>query len=156
MKVNFETGFKILMNVEGGYCDDKNDCGGKTKYGISQKAYPNLVIVDLTIAKAKEIYKRDYWDKCRCDDLPPSLDIAVFCAAVNMGVPVASSLLQQTLGVSADGKIGNQTISAAKKADEVVLRNYFIYCMYHYSQCKTYQHHGKGWRNRLLTVSGAI
>lgn len=38
----------------------KNDPGGKTKYGISQKAYPALNIKALTLNEVKKIYFRDY------------------------------------------------------------------------------------------------
>ena len=40
----FDKSFEVLMRVEGGYVDDPNDKGGKTKYGISQKSYPNIDI----------------------------------------------------------------------------------------------------------------
>ena len=33
----FERIFDYLLRVEGGYSDDKNDKGGKTKFGITEE-----------------------------------------------------------------------------------------------------------------------
>lgn len=35
--------------------------------------YPNLDIKNLTVAQAKEIYKRDWWDKMNMDRYPVAL-----------------------------------------------------------------------------------
>lgn len=156
MKANFEAGFKAVIGVEGGLVNDPNDKGGLTKYGISKKAFPNLDIANLTLDDAKRIYKQNYWDKCRCDDLPASFDIAVFDTAVNMGIKEASILLQKTLGVTADGIIGNKTLAAAKTAGETELRRFFLLRLYDYSQFESYKHYKKGWLNRLLDISEVV
>lgn len=52
--------FKLMQN-EGVYFFDKDDKGGETKYGISKKSYPLLDIKNLTLDKAKEIYKNDFY-----------------------------------------------------------------------------------------------
>ena len=60
-----------------GYVNDPKDPGGETNYGISKRAYPDVDIKNLTEDGAKDIYKRDYWDKNKCEDLsedrPPYL-----------------------------------------------------------------------------------
>ncbi len=114
----FDFAFNHLMELESGYVNDKYDRGGRTKYGISQKAYPKLNIKKLTLEDAKAIYLRDYWKKANCHKLPPRLALAVFDAAVNHGVKKSIVLLQQTIKVRADGVNGPVTQKAARKRDK--------------------------------------
>lgn len=55
--IAFETG----GDRDGGYTNDPDDKGGKTKWGISSKSYPSLVIEDITFNQAKQIYYNDYY-----------------------------------------------------------------------------------------------
>jgi lysozyme family protein len=107
---------QFVLDYEGGYTIDPDDPGGATKFGISQKSYPDLNILDLTLDEAKAIYRRDYWTPCHCDDLPRPLAIAVFDCAVNQGVGEAIRLMQKSLAVKDDGEIGPITQYAFKKA----------------------------------------
>lgn len=81
----FELAFSFSKQWEGGYVNNPKDPGGETKYGISKKAYPNLDIKRLSLEEAKEIYRRDYWEK-----LPSisndGLRIAAFDTAINVGI----------------------------------------------------------------------
>ena len=79
---DFERAFDLLMESEGGYSDDPADPGGETNFGISKRAYPKEDIRFLTLERAKEIYKRDYWDAIRADDLPYPINILIFDAAL--------------------------------------------------------------------------
>jgi hypothetical protein len=63
MSEHFERAVAFVLRHEGGYVNDPRDPGGETKYGISKRAYPRLDIKGLTEADAKEIYRRDYWEK---------------------------------------------------------------------------------------------
>lgn len=80
----FAAALELLLHFEGGYVNDPNDAGGETKYGISKRAYPNLDIASLTKSDAAEIYLRDYWDACRCSEMPEPLSLSVFDYAVNI------------------------------------------------------------------------
>lgn len=99
---SFERAFDFLMFVEGGYVNNKYDKGGKTKYGISKKAYPQEDIENLTIERAKEIYRRDYWESVYCDNLIPNLALVVFDFAVNSGVSTAVKYLQRAVNIYRD------------------------------------------------------
>lgn len=156
MENNFNLAFDLLIRLEGGITNDPNDNGGLTKYGISQRAFPNLDITALTLEEAKEIYKKNYWDVCRCDELPASFDIAVFDSAVNQGPTQAIKLLQRAIGVLDDGVIGKLTIDACRAAGAAELRNFMLRRLFHYSQLEDYKHYKKGWFNRILAVSEAI
>ena len=156
MNNNFDAAFDVLMNIEGGLVDDPNDIGGLTKYGISKRAYPNLDIEHLTIEQAQQIYKKDYWDKCKCDDLPPAFDIVVFDTAVNMGCVKAAILLQKAVREKVDGVIGQNTITATNNAGQDELRRFLLYRLFEYSQQRGYAYYKNGWFNRLLILSGVI
>ena len=131
MNVDFEKSVEFTLKMEGGSSveNDPNDPGGKTKYGISQKAFPNLNIDTLTLEEAKEIYRKNYWQACRCDELPFEFAVCVFDTAVNQGVNKAKRLLQIALGVTVDGVIGDKTIAAAFKAGPTLVRKFLAYRM---------------------------
>jgi lysozyme family protein len=110
----FDTALRFILDAEGGYVNDPDDAGGETNYGISKRAYPDLDIASLTRYDAENIYYRDYWLRCQCNELPDQFAIAVFCSAVNHGADRAVRLLQETLQVDIDGVIGQHTIAAAR------------------------------------------
>ncbi len=112
---------KTLVN-EGGYVNDPSDRGGETNYGISKRSYPNVDIQNLTVADAKEIYKRDYWDRLRADEIgSQQVAFELFDTAVNMGVRTASKLIQGCVGSHPDGVIGNMTLQSINNVDEELL-----------------------------------
>lgn len=98
-----------------GYVNIKGDRGGLTSYGIAQNMHPEIDINSLTLAKAMEVYRRDFWIPARCEEMPGKYAVVHFDAAVNHGVVRARKLLQQGLGVTADGVIGPGTLNALKK-----------------------------------------
>ena len=84
--ITFDDYFEWLMRWEGeAYEDDPDDPGGRTKYGIDQRSHPNVDIRNLTRDQAKAIYRRDYWDAVKADELPPGLRLVVVDIAVNNG-----------------------------------------------------------------------
>jgi lysozyme family protein len=86
MDSSFDRAWEIVKGFEGGYTKDPNDPGGETKYGISKRAYPDEDIVGLTEKRARQIFRRDYWDRVGCGDLPVPLDIIVADTAFNCGI----------------------------------------------------------------------
>lgn len=116
MMYDWEKAIAFVLRAEGGYTLDPHDKGGETNFGISKRSYPKLDIKNLTEEKAKSIYQKDYWQFCKCDELPSPLAIAVFDAAVNQGQGAAPRMLQIALRVNVDGVIGDKTIAAAFKS----------------------------------------
>ena len=110
--MNFSTAFDYVILKEGGYSDDPLDRGGKTKFGISQAAYPSLNVAEITLAQAKNIYHKDYWEVIKADRLPPPIAFVLFDMAVNQGAGAAALALQEAAGVLQDAKIGPITIEA--------------------------------------------
>lgn len=160
--MNFDKAFDLLIGHEGGFTDNRSDpgnwTGGKvgvgvnkgTKYGIASNSYPNLDIKNLTLDQAKAIYKRDYWNKVKGDELPQELAFHVFDMAVNSGISRGIKLLQKTVGTNQDGLIDPATLAAVKKMDShkaVLLYN--AHRLQFYTSLSTFSTFGKGWVNRV-------
>lgn len=145
----FDYALKLILRHEGGYVNDLKDPGGETKYGISKRAYPNEDIKNLTIERAGQLYKRDYWDKIKGDDLPEAIAVTVFDFAVNAGVRRAVRMMQRLLNVPSDGIIGAKTLAAAKKANQDdFVTDYASERVNYYMMLKTFKRFGGGWLRR--------
>lgn len=133
--MSFNKAFKLTIGHEGGYTTDPDDRGNwtsgvigeghlkGTKYGISAMSYPDLNIGGLTVDQAKEIYKQDFWDKMKADEVDLDIGIELFDTAVNTGIGKATRIFQEALNLSnrnekdysniiVDGQIGAKTIGA--------------------------------------------
>lgn len=149
----FDEAFRIVVGHEGGYVDDPRDPGGRTKFGISQRSYPNLDIGALTLDDAKRIYKRDFWERAHCHIMDPGLALIVFDAAVNNGVGQAARWLQAALGVTVDGVIGPATRAALAQANaEEVLTELHASRIYMMAGLSTWKTFGRGWSRRLARL----
>lgn len=152
--MEFTKAFTVLLGFEGtAFTETKGDDGKKTKYGISEKAYPTLDIENLTQDKAESIYGTDYWLKCKISYLPESLQYMVFDTAVNCGQGTAIMILQKAGGVTADGLIGDHTIAAAEK---VTIEMYADARKAHYNDViianPTDEKFRTGWFNRVEKI----
>lgn len=123
----FQKAFDNLIKEEGGYVNDPDDPGGETKYGVSKRSYPHLNINKLTLNDVSKIYRKDFYDVLRCDELPTDrVAQEVLEQGVNMGVKTVISFLQivaKSVGspIDVDGKIGPKTLGALKRIPEDVL-----------------------------------
>lgn len=104
-----------------GYVNDPLDRGGETKFGVSKNANPDINITTLNWADAKKIYFNRYWLPSHCHELTSKLSILHFDSAVNHGVVRANRFLQEASNVKSDGIIGNITLDAIRKLNEVDL-----------------------------------
>lgn len=129
----FDVAFAEIVIKEGGYSDDKRDSGGKTNWGVTEVvARANGFVGDmrnLQQAEAKKIYKSQYWDILRLDDISIiSADVAheMFDTSVNMGAGIAGKFLQRALNVlnlgaslfpdiTVDGLVGPVSVAALRK-----------------------------------------
>lgn len=150
--MSFETAVEFVLSKEGGLSDDPEDPGGLTQWGISQRSYPKLDIRNLTRDEAKEIYRRDYWDKCRCEELPPGLDLLVFDSAVNQGPRAAIQMLQDAVRTTPDGVLGPLTMAAVRKvAPESLCVEFASQRMEAYGRNPKFLRFGLGWSRRLIS-----
>lgn len=151
--MDFETAFDKVVGHEGGYNNIGRDPGGETKFGISKKSYPLEDIRNLTLARAREIYKRDFWDWCHTEDLHPGLRHFYFDSAVNCGRGWAVSELQRSLGLIPDAVFGPKTYAAVKAASpHHILRTMFVARSLVYALSPNDSYFGAGWYGRLYDV----
>lgn len=136
---DFEKAITTVLNNEGGFSNNKNDPGGATNYGVSLRflrstgEYGDIDgdgdidqddIKMLTQEKAKELYRREFWDKYHYgmifDDKTAT---KIFDIAVNCGPGTAARLIQKAVNsirqadkeitlIKVDGVMGPKTIEA--------------------------------------------
>ncbi len=166
MERNFPEALAHTLRFEGGWANHPSDPGGATMKGVTHKTYADYLgravshdelraIPDDHLA---DIYRKRYWDACRCDELPDGLDLAVFDTAVNTGPAQAARLLQRIVGVPADGAIGPKTIVAVNDYVEAhglheLIEAYTEARQNFYRLLPTYVHFGEGWRKRADGVA---
>jgi lysozyme family protein len=86
----------------------------------------------------------------RADNLPSGLDYAVFDYAVNSGPSRAIKHLQEVLGVTADGIMGNVTIARASEPEtKDKIRALCDRRMKFLRGLPTWETFGKGWSRRV-------
>jgi lysozyme family protein len=117
----FDRSVELILALEGEFSRHPQDGGGLTRWGISQRAYPQLDLDALTRAGAIAIYRRDYWARVLGDDLPPALALVLFDWAVHAGVGTAVQRLQRLVGATQDGKLGRRTLAAALRFEPATL-----------------------------------
>ena len=171
MKQNADISIRKILEHEGGFVNHPKDPGGATNKGITiatfrQYIKRNGTIADLkamTIAQAVKVYKAQYWDKVRADELPSGIDYTVADFAVNSGPSRAVRYLQAALNVAQDGVIGSQTIAAAQAADpKTIIRRINadrLAFMKRIRNGKLWKTFGRGWQRRVddvLSTSLAI
>ena len=113
---NFNDAISFVLQKEGGRANVKDDKGGLTRFGISSKAYPSEDIENLSLDRAKFLYKRDYWDK---NNLGKIIDVQKATAAldtvVNHGrgpILIQEALSRAGASLKVDGLIGTNTLNA--------------------------------------------
>lgn len=151
-----------VLGHEGGFTLNRKDRGnwtsgivgvGKlkgTKWGISAMSYPHLDIASLTREQAIAIYRRDFWDAVKGDQLPPMLAYQALDVAVNHGPDRGRRLLQRAARVVDDGIIGPITLAALKRSDPNDLTFLFLAeRLEFYTTLSTWSEFGKGWARRV-------
>ncbi len=146
----FDKALAFVLKHEGGYVNDPRDPGGETNFGICKASYPSVDIKALTRDAAAAIYRRDYWDRAGCGNLPPGVAVLHFDTAVNQGPGAAAKFLQLAAGVEADGKIGPKTLAAVQRAKSAdLLTEYTARRADHYGRLPHFPTYGLGWMRRL-------
>lgn len=158
MNRNFERALSAVLKHEGGYVDHPKDPGGATNLGVTigtlsgwlgRKA-TKAEVKALTVKDVGPLYRSNYWDKVRGDDLPAGLDYAVFDFAVNSGPFKAASSLQTILGVASDGEIGPVTLAAvAEHSPAELINELCAHRLAFLERLSTWPTFGKGWVARV-------
>lgn len=140
MRATFNAYFPELIKHEGGYVDHPKDPGGATNWGITlatlQAARGRPVskqdVRNLTHVEARSIYRANYWDAIKADDLPAGLDALAFDIAVNHGVGRWRQWVPLTKGLSPQDAI--RAITERRRR--------------FYRSLPTFKTFGKGWMRR--------
>lgn len=147
--ITFEKAIERVLAHEGGYIDHPEDPGGRTKWGISQAAYPHLNIASLTREQAIAIYKRDYWTPV-ANTVPSAVAFQAMDAAVNHGIGNAIRFLQRAVDVADDGHWGPASKAAAKQLSEDDLLFRFLAERLNFmTKLRTWDAFGRGWVRRI-------
>lgn len=153
--MNFDTAFDRLIGHEGLYSNNPADPGGETMWGVTltvarASGYTGPM-KDLPRDTAKAIYRAQYWDAIRADQLPDQVRFDIFDAAVNSGVKQAVKWLQRVVGVSEDGIIGAATLAAASAACNDIGRRYSGVRLKFMTDLPTWPSFGRGWARRIAS-----
>lgn len=158
----FPACLELVLYLEGGYSNDPHDRGGPTQSGITQATYDAYRqargqgprdVRELTRDELRDIYWGNYWVASRAGNMPAGLDLAVFDFAVNSGPVRAIKVLQQVLGVPADGHCGAVTTAALTRADvPAVIRSYLEARRAFLRGLATFWRFGAGWLNRCARI----
>ena len=156
---NFEKCLEIILHHEGGYVNHPKDPGGETNLGVTKRVYEEWGgtkdMKDLTVEDVAPIYKKNYWDRVRGDDLPSGLDLCIFDFAVNAGPGRAAKMIQKMIGVTVDGGIGPNTLKALGYYEEEVggvaevIVEYQKQRQAYYESLSTFDTFGRGWTRRV-------
>jgi len=156
---NFEKCLEIILHHEGGYVNHPKDPGGETNLGVTKRVYEEWGgtkdMKDLTVEDVAPIYKKNYWDRVKGDDLPSGLDLCIFDFAVNAGPGRAAKMIQKMIGVTVDGGIGPNTLRALGLYEEEmggvaeVIIEYQKQRQAYYESLSTFDTFGRGWTRRV-------
>lgn len=148
--MNFDMAFDRLMDHEGGYVNDPNDPGGETKYGVSKRSYPDLDIKNLTRDAAKEIFRRDFWDRINGDAVYDGVAWQLADFAYHSGPETAVRYFQRALGVADDGRFGPVSRKAAETMSESdQIQRVLAERLDFLTRLSNWKHAGRGWARRI-------
>ena len=164
---SFHRALKKVLVHEGGKVHDKNDPGGRTNQGITQRVYDayrqskKRALRDVFLmedAERDEIYRRQYWDVIKGDSLPPGVAYVVFDGAVNSGPTQSVKWLQRSLGSlyegTVDGIVGELTLTALRRFEDhdILIERIIERRMAFLRSLKTWKFYGNGWTARVNDV----
>lgn len=161
MESNFEQCLALVLKSEGGFSNNPKDPGGMTNLGVTKKIWESWVghPVDESAMRTlgpndvAPLYKANYWDKIKGNELPLGVDYACFDFAVNSGVSRAAKALQKTVGVNPDGAIGPITLDALASSNPREVATEICEIRLNFLQSlPTWDTFGKGWSRRVSEV----
>ena len=158
MKINYDKCLETILHHEGGYVNHPKDPGGETNLGVTKRVYQEhggtKDMKDLLVEDVAPIYKKGYWDKMKCDDIPSGLDLCLFDFGVNAGPGRAAKFLQQMIGTTVDGGIGPMTLAKVEEyirenGEPATVEKYQEMRQKYYENLSTFATFGKGWTRRV-------
>ena len=161
MKENFDDALAAVLEHEGGFVNHPKDPGGMTNLGVTKRVWETWVgktvseadMRALTPATVAPMYRKQYWDAVKGDELPSGLDYLMFDFAINAGVNRAIRTMQKAIGTTPDGAIGPKTMQALRDADpDALIAKFSDEKEAFYRSLPTFATFGKGWLRRVAEV----
>jgi lysozyme family protein len=115
----FPAAVAIVLEREGVFSNAAADPGGPTWFGIARAFYPDIPWPP-TRDQAIAIYRAEYWLRCRCDQFPWPLALALFDGAVQHAPADSIRIMQAALKVPAD----EETDGCDRGGDAAAARSY--------------------------------
>ncbi len=158
----------FVMKWEGEkYTDNPRDNGGVTKYGITQGTLTGWLgrkaskteVKNLTRETADKIFKANYFDRVKCEQMAPRIAAVVYNGSVLHGVSRSGRFVQKALNalgvtvegeaVEVDGIIGKQTLAGIDKSNTDRQCDAYIEIQEGFlRRHEDFDYYGKGWLNR--------
>ena len=165
---SFEPAFMRTLAFEGG---NTVDHAGPTNLGVTQDTYnnwrksqglPTKSVKDIEPQEAKELYRKEYFEKPGFSKLPANVAGVLFDFGVNAGTPRAAMALQKAVGASPDGVIGPKTLKAVddfvnRKGEQPLLQSIIDQRSQHIDSLiqknpAKYKKYENGWKNRINAI----
>ena len=116
----------IIKRWEGGYSDNPNDRGGATNSGVTLAVYQSVYGKNKTKNDLKKmtndqwdyIFTKLYWNKWKADDIKNQSIANILVDWVWMSGLGTIKKIQSLFGLTADGIVGNKTISYINSHDQ--------------------------------------
>lgn len=159
-----------VLAYEGKFSNHPADPGGRTYEGITQQVYdawcadnglPKRTLTKDTgrwkdwPAQRDALYRLQYWDAVRGDELPAGVDFVLYDGAVNSGPGRSIRWLQRALRVNrVDGVLGVATMAAvrAHPDHDALVAAICAERLAFLKALKTWPTFGKGWARRVAAV----
>jgi len=162
MSNKFSEALEVILHHEGGYVNHPKDPGGETNLGVTKRVYEDFggekEMKELVKEDVEPIYKKNYWDRVKGDDLPEGLDLCIFDFAVNAGPGRAAKFIQRLVNTTVDGGIGPNTIKCIndhveKYGVSTTIDQYQSARHNYYQGLSTFETFGRGWTRRVDEVT---
>ena len=162
MSKKFSEALEVILHHEGGYVNHPKDPGGETNLGVTKRVYEDFggekEMKDLTKEDVEPIYKKNYWDRVKGDDLPEGLDLCIFDFAVNAGPGRAAKFIQRLVNTTVDGGIGPNTLKCINDHVEhygvsTTIDQYQSERQNYYESLSNFESFGRGWTRRVDEVT---
>ena len=154
----------IIKKWEGGYSDNPNDRGGATNSGVTLAVYQSVYgknktkndLKKMTSDQWNYIFTKLYWNKWKADEIKNQSIANILVDWVWMSGLGTIKKIQSLFGLTADGIVGNKTISYINSHDQEEIFNKILNRRKQFYESLVKNNPSqkvflKGWMNRLNT-----
>jgi lysozyme family protein len=152
----------VILKWEGGLVDNISDPGGVTNHGVTMRALQTYLgrtvtpaeIINISPQLVSAVYRSEFWNAVRGDELAAGVDLMMFDGAVNQGPAGIIQQAQTALGLTEDGVIGPMTMAAiTAKPSTSFISALSLERERNYRLDPKFNVFGRGWLNRLDNIT---